>query len=94
MVGGENSTELSISRTGSRLVYVRSSLDYNIWRIPGPNALDKDSVPTRFIASTQPDGSPQFSPDGEKIAFSSARSGTYAIWVCDRDGLNPVELAS
>jgi Tol biopolymer transport system component len=94
LVGGENSTELSISRTGSRLVYVRSSLDYNIWRISGPNALDKGSVPTRFIASTQPDGSPQFSPDGEKIVFASARSGTYAIWVCDRDGLNPVELAS
>ncbi|MFL6464349.1 MAG: hypothetical protein ACJ73N_08105 [Bryobacteraceae bacterium] len=48
----------------------------------------------RFIASTQPEAEPQFSPDGKKIVFSSNRSGTHAIWICDRDGFNPVELTS
>ncbi|MGI8961312.1 MAG: TolB family protein [Bryobacteraceae bacterium] len=86
--------EISISRTGDQLAYTRNSQDSNIWRIPGPNALDKNSAPTRLIASTQDDEAPQFSPDGKKIAFYSARSGNHAIWVCDRDGLNPVELAS
>ncbi len=68
--------------------------DSNIWRIPGPNSSDKKSAPSRFIASTQPDLEPQFSPDGTKIVFSSARSGNYEIWVCDREGRNPVQLTS
>jgi Tol biopolymer transport system component len=94
LVGGENATDMSISRTGNRLVYARSSLDSNIWRIPGPNALNKNSAPTRLIASTQPDLEPQFSPDGKKMVFTSARSGTFAIWICDRDGLGLTQLTS
>jgi eukaryotic-like serine/threonine-protein kinase len=94
LVGGENARDISIARTGSLLAYTRNSQDSNIWRVPGPNALDKNSAPTRLIASTQDDEAPQFSPNGKKIAFYSARSGAHAIWVCDRDGLNPVELAS
>ena len=93
-VTGENATALSISRSGSRLVYQRSVFDTNIWRIPGPNSSDKKSAPSRFIASTQPDVEPQFSPDGTKIVFTSARSGSYEVWVCDREGRNPVQLTS
>ena len=91
---GENATDLSISRSGNRLVYSRNSIDSNIWRIPGINSMDKKSAPTRLIASTQLDEEPQFSPDAKKIAFASSRSGTYSIWVSDSDGLNPVELTS
>jgi Tol biopolymer transport system component len=94
LIGGENAKHISVSRTGNRLVYARGSFDSNIWRIPGPNAFDKNGPPAQFIASTRPDLEPQFSPDGKKIVFSSARSGTDAIWLCDRDGLNPVELTS
>jgi eukaryotic-like serine/threonine-protein kinase len=94
LVGGENASLISISRVSDRLVYSRVSFNSNIWRIPGPNALDKNSAPTRFISSTQEDLEPQFSPDGKKVAFNSSRSGAYAIWVCDRDGLNPAELIS
>ena len=87
-------TALSVSRSGSRLVYERDVFDTNIWRIPGPNSSDKKSAPSRFIASTQPDAEPQFSPDGAKIVFGSARSGNYEIWVCDSEGRNPVQLTS
>ncbi len=93
-VAGENAGALSISRSGSRLVYTRAVYDTNIWRIPGPNSSDKKSAPSRFIASTQPDLEPQFSPDGTKIVFSSARSGNYELWVCDHEGRNPVQLTS
>ena len=93
-VAGENATALSISRSGNRLVYSRRLFDSNIWRIPGPNSTDKKSPPSRFIASTQPDLEPQFSPDSTKIVFSSARSGSYEIWVCDAEGRNPVEITS
>jgi serine/threonine protein kinase len=92
--GGENATDISISRAGARLIYSRYSTDSNIWRTPGPNSSNKASPATRFIASTQPDLEPQFSPDGKKIVFSSGRSGRQSIWICDSDGLNPVELTS
>jgi TolB protein len=35
---------------------------------------------------------PTFSPDGQRIAFTSSRSGGKQIWVIDRDGGNPVQL--
>ena len=78
--------------TGHRLVYQSGVLDTNIWRIPGPNAPKSKVEPQKLIASTQADGEPQFSPDGKRIAFSSSRSGDEEIWVCDQDGLNPVQL--
>jgi len=68
--------------------------DSNIWRIPGPNSSDKEGAPSRFIASTQLDQEPQFSPDGTKIVFNSARSGSLEIWVCDREGRNLELLTS
>jgi Tol biopolymer transport system component len=93
-VTGENATALSISRTSNRLVYERDVYDTNIWRIPGPNSTDKKSPPSKFIASTQPDVEPQFSPDGTRIIFTSARSGNYEIWVCDREGRSPAQVTS
>jgi len=45
-----------------------------------------------LIASTQFDGGQQFSPDGRRIVFTSTRSGSYEIWVCDSDGSNPRQL--
>jgi dipeptidyl aminopeptidase/acylaminoacyl peptidase len=36
---------------------------------------------------------PQYSPDGEHVVFGSNRSGNPdQIWVCDRDGENPIQL--
>ena len=60
--------------------------------LPGQNA--KIGLPVTFISSTRYDESPQFSPDGKRIAFSSDRSGSGEIWVCDSDGLNAVQLTS
>ena len=93
-VADQNPTSLSVSRSGSLLVYERQVFDDNIWRIPGPNSSDQENAPSRFIASTQPDEEPQFSPDGTKIVFSSARSGNPEIWLCDHEGRNPVQLTA
>ena len=38
------------------------------------------------------DRSPDWSPDGSRIAFSSDRDGDYEIYVMDADGTNPVQL--
>jgi Tol biopolymer transport system component len=47
---------------------------------------------TRLITSQREEDSPQFSPDGKKIAFASNRSGSMEIWVCASDGGNPLQL--
>jgi Tol biopolymer transport system component len=93
-VTGENTSAVSVSRTGNRLAYEHIEGDSNIWRMAGPSSVDDRSAPFKWIASKQADQAPQFSPDGKLIAFSSARSGNLEIWVCDADGRNPVQLTS
>ena len=36
---------------------------------------------------------PQFSPDGNRIAFMSNRNGPWQIWVCDADGSHPRQVS-
>jgi Tol biopolymer transport system component len=91
-VTGQNAYSPAISRQGDRLVYNVSFLDSNIWRIDNSNAADHQASPTRLISSSRQDHSPQFSPDGKKIAFVSDRSGSDEIWLCERDGSHPVQL--
>jgi eukaryotic-like serine/threonine-protein kinase len=91
-VTGQNAYSPAVSRRGDRLVYNVSFLDSNIWRIDTSNAADRQALPTRLISSSRQDHSPQFSPDGKKIAFVSDRSGSDEIWVCERDGSHPVQL--
>ena len=52
------------------------------------------SKTVNLISSTRDDFAPQFSPDGKKVAFVSARSGSSEIWVCDGDGSNAVQVTS
>ena len=80
---GEYGLSPSVSRHGSRLVYERSVSDRNIWRVPGPQSGNRKAAPEKWIASTEDDQEPQFSPDGKRIVFASARSGSYELWTCD-----------
>jgi Tol biopolymer transport system component len=50
-------------------------------------------IPPSLIApSTWDEFNPAYSPDGAKIAFMSARSSFWEIWVADADGSNPRQL--
>lgn len=98
---GNGVRQPAISRDGSRLAYMRHWDDTNIWRVkvPGPHDTTRASTigGTPFISSTQGEGMPQFSPDGNRIVFSSARSSraeNYEIFVCDSDGSNVLQLTS
>ena len=91
---GEYAQQPTISRAGDRLAYLYRKTDTNIWRAPGPLSTAPTSEPSQLVASTREEYSPQFSPDGKRIAIVSDRSGSREIWVCDSDGGNPVQLTN
>ncbi|MEO7271744.1 MAG: protein kinase [Vicinamibacterales bacterium] len=78
----------------SRLAYVHSFTDYNIWRVDTAPDGATAGAPVVSIASTRTDNTPQWSPDGRRVAFTSSRSGTLEIWVADADGENAVQLTA
>ncbi len=86
---------VSISRAANRLVYTRGFYDTDIWKVGAPGAKASPRTPTKLIATTQLEEAPQFSPDGQMLAFSSTRAGLAAqIWVCKVDGSGCVQLTS
>jgi len=80
----------SISRQGNLLAYSSRTQVINIWRFALISS--GNDPPAPFIASTFVDSHPQYSPDGQQIAFKSTRSGSSEIWICDADGRNPARL--
>jgi eukaryotic-like serine/threonine-protein kinase len=79
----------AVSRLGHRLAFVISKFDLNIWRIDLKGTSKKPNVPFQFIASTDLDNYPTYSPDGRRIAFVSQRSGN-----SDSDGTKATQLTS
>jgi Tol biopolymer transport system component len=49
---------------------------------------------TPFANSTRIEGSARFSPDGNRIAFVSFRSGTSEVWIARRDGTDLRQLTT
>jgi TolB protein len=47
---------------------------------------------TQITFDNSDDVQPRFSPDGQRIAFSSNRSGNWDIWVVNRDGTNLMQV--
>ncbi|MFZ5927023.1 MAG: winged helix-turn-helix domain-containing protein [Acidobacteriota bacterium] len=87
---GEFPIQFSYSRREARLVYSLIQNDPNVWRLTfGPPVTWK-----RIAASSGQDASPQYSPDGRRIAFRSDRTGEEQIWVCDAEGGNPVQVTT
>jgi Tol biopolymer transport system component len=74
--------------SGDRLAYTRWRVDSDIVRF----APDRSRQP--FPASSSYwDGSADFSPDGQRVAFESMRSGErQEIWLADADGSDPIQL--
>ena len=73
---GERGDYPGISRQGN-LVYTTRELDLDIWRVNLPLT---DGAAVKLISSSRIDKEPQYSPDGNSIAFQSDRSGSLEIW--------------
>ena len=89
---GDNADHPVLSRQG-QLAFSQTSSDVDIWHadLEGPGRLGRRE---RFISSTRQDDNPQFSGDGRRIVFISDRSGGEEVWICDRNGSNPMQLTS
>jgi len=93
-VGEIGASAPDISRQGNRLAFVKQVSDANIYRISLDRSARGRSTPTKFASSTQTDWIPNVSPDGQRVAFTSDRSGQHEIWLCDNTGSNLSQLTS
>jgi Tol biopolymer transport system component len=94
-----SSSSPNIARQGRRLAFTEAWTDSNIHLWIGPGIPHSDAPwrygeHTAIIDSTRADHSPAISPDGERIAFVSDRTGNEEIWVSRADGSHSVQLTS
>jgi eukaryotic-like serine/threonine-protein kinase len=83
----------SVPFGSERLIYAHSRYQSDIWRVAASSSRREPSHP--FVSSTQVDDAPQFSPDGRRIAISSARASELPqIFVCDAGGGGCAQLTS
>jgi Tol biopolymer transport system component/DNA-binding winged helix-turn-helix (wHTH) protein len=92
-IAGPMAGSPAVSLERNRLAYTQGFLHREIWRVE--RSLSGKTTPAApFISSSWGDGAPQFSPDGKKVVFYSARSGAAEIWRCNSDGSDPIQLTS
>lgn len=84
----------TIARTTGELVYEEVQADQDLWRIRivGRDPWQLETEP--FTRSTRWEYEADFSPDGRRVVFVSARSGKPELWLVDRDGQNLRRLTS
>jgi Tol biopolymer transport system component len=86
----EVGTDWDVSRQGNMAVFSDSISRMEVWRMD----LREGGSPTRLISSPRSDSlAPQYSPDGNKLAFVSSRPGESEIWVADSSGNQRTKLA-
>jgi Tol biopolymer transport system component len=83
-----------ISTQGSGMVYEELAYEYDIWRLRlnGGKHVGLEAEP--LISSTLLDKDGRFSPDGDRIAFLSSRSGYTEVWLCNHDGSQPRQISN
>ena len=89
---GERASAVTTARTG-RLVYAAHSRDVALWQL-SLTASTNAVGPTPVAASTYDEHTPDYSPDGKRLAFTSNRSGAEEIWIADADGSNPKQMTA
>ncbi len=90
--GADLASGPSIAVHGNHLAFVLGRTDTNIWK--AALFTGKNVQPVKIAASTKADIEPSYSPDGQRIAFASERSGNLEIYVSAADGSGVVQLTS
>lgn len=86
---GERARGITVASNG-RIVYAAQYRDTNLWRTSV--GLKGEQPHVRIAASTLDDQTPDYSPDGKRLAFASTRSGAQEIWLANADGSNPKQV--
>jgi Tol biopolymer transport system component len=71
----------SVSPDGSRIVYSSEEVDFDLVRVP----IDGSS-PAPFLATSQSEKDPVWSPTKDEYAYITNRSGTAEIWLASGNG--------
>jgi Tol biopolymer transport system component len=71
------------------MVYSTEQAFSDLYEANLPKNWPENVEPYKLTASNCGDYFGTYSPDGKKIAFSSARTGNPEIWTCNRDGSDP-----
>jgi Tol biopolymer transport system component len=96
-ISTDNAGWLALSLKGDSLVFTRETANANLWAIAtagSPLWITPNRISKPWITSSREEATPQFSPNGEQIAFQSTRSGWSEIWIADRDGSHPRQLTN
>ena len=79
-------TTLSLAHSTERLMYRTTRDETDFWIMGLHHDHSVTSPPAPLFPSTREELFPQFSPVGDRIAFTSKRSGYYEIWSGKQDG--------
>jgi len=90
-VDGKNPIRPIAAPDGKTIAYVEEFQNTDVWRLEMDSARKQISHP-KLIAYIREDESPKISPDGSRIAFGSARTGRYEMWIADQEGKNQRQL--
>jgi Tol biopolymer transport system component len=93
-LGARDINWISVSRSSNRLAYSESVKNAYIYTAEIFKQARAEIKPRLFNPSTRTENFPAYSPDEERIAFASARTGCMEIWTCKRDGSDLVSLTS
>ena len=91
-MGVDDARNPAVSRHGGNIAFTRDRPQFGLFRVPLTEGGDQRRV--RLFASSGRDAQPMVSPDGTQLAFTSDRSGTFALWwgrLDDPDSLRVVE---
>jgi len=91
--GGTRLTHPTLASQSNRLAYVQQSVQLDVWTLRRPDQYAEFSADP-LLSSTQADTDPSVSPDGDRVAFISERSGTPEVWLAQADGSEPDRLTS
>ncbi len=82
----------AIARGTGDLVFEEVQVDQDLWRVVVTDRESWQMQATSFVSSTRWESGADFRPDGQAVAFISARSGRPEIWLADANGAKPRKL--
>jgi Tol biopolymer transport system component len=90
----ESCSNVALSWRAGILSYTRQLADVNIWMLRKHGSRWMAPQPVRSLSSTLSEKDPDFSPNGQEVAFVSDRSGTVELWVARLDGIRGRKLTA